>query len=39
MKKVYKTPLMEEVPLKAFGAIMFMSTTPPEHMRRRDPIP
>jgi hypothetical protein len=38
MKKVYKKPLMEEVPLKACGTIMFMSFDPGE-MRRRDPIP
>ena len=39
MKKVYMTPLMEEVPMKACGAIMVMSEDPHSLMPRRDPIP
>jgi hypothetical protein len=39
MKKVYMTPLMEEFPMKACGAIMVMSEGGPDPMRRRDPIP
>ena len=39
MKKVYKTPLIEEVPMKACGAIMVMSEDPHSLMRRKEPIP